>query len=796
MYIENKSFIYRTMRTRNLVVSAIALPLFFTACTQDEFVSGENSSNPALANRKTVENVTINMSEPDTRMVFDGGYQWELNDQFGACLMDEYVDINDLGTWWEDFTLVDYIQTNYPFTRQENKKWTSEAVMQEGNYFFYYPYNYNFGGKRTPIRLTVPTEQYVEDGESASSVLDNQLFVGYAPILAEEGKESESLSLKMQPLLAFPAFNLKNVGTGSLTVYRIAFAADNKTWPTVYEIKPASGDFANSTFEGLDDDDQRAEIQKTVSSVSGKETSRVTVTFGEEGIELSSQEAMWAYIMLPPSANLNKPKLYIYTDAGLGIADLSEAHTDAGTNVGATNITNDRALTDFDYNDGAAVYITFDNTAMDQPFNMGVNNTTDLENLVYWSRNNTSASLEATVVGDQVEISKNVYDMLADNNNLILTVTCASAGSATVTIPADAPANALDRVKFENVNIVNKANVTLNGNVGGNQLTNEAFITLNGNNYSLSNAIVNNGTLTFQAADGGDMTVTLNYQQVITNNAAGTIVVATDVNVPSNGISNNGTLTINQGAELAARIHNGEAATDNGTLNVNGSWTSRWTSYNNGTVNVSATGSIAVENQTGGSKGFTNNKGNLIKNGGVVNGVINNGTIEMTSTNARLVTATSSTGEIDNTVGSNYVTKQEKEEVFCVVSEPINASDLNDLVRDANAKRLDISGTINVDGDDVSVEIETVEVVGNLNISGADRTLRFVGIKEMNITTGVTELAARSELALGKEGVIEGSLNVSAGARFIIANNAVLYATGGTISGVVENYGTWTKSVE
>lgn len=774
-------------------MSAIALPLFFTACTQDEFVSGENSSNPALANRKTVENVTINMSEPDTRMVFDGGYQWELNDQFGACLMDEYVDINDLGTWWEDFTLVDYIQTNYPFTRQENKKWTSEAVMQEGNYFFYYPYNYNFGGKRTPIRLTVPTEQYVEDGESASSVLDNQLFVGYAPILAEEGKESESLSLKMQPLLAFPAFNLKNVGTGSLTVYRIAFAADNKTWPTVYEIKPASGDFANSTFEGLDDDDQRAEIQKTVSSVSGKETSRVTVTFGEEGIELSSQEAMWAYIMLPPSANLNNPKLYIYTDAGLGIADLSEAHTDAGTNVGATNITNDRALTDFDYNDGAAVYITFDNTAMDQPFNMGVNNTTDLENLVYWSRNNTSASLEATVVGDQVEISKNVYDMLADNNNLILTVTCASAGSATVTIPADAPANALDRVKFENVNIVNKANVTLNGNVGGNQLTNNASITLNGNNYSLNNAIVNNGNLTFQSANGQTMTVALNNNQVITNNAAGTIVVATDVNVPSEGISNNGTLTINQGAELAARIHNGEAATDNGTLNVNGSWTSRWTSYNNATVNVSATGSIAVENQTGGSYGFTNNKGNLIKNGGVVNGVINNGTIEMTSANARLVTATSSTGEIDNTVGSNYVTKQEKEEVFCVVSEPVNASDLNDLVRDANAKRLDISGTINVDGEDVSVEIESVNVVGNLTINGADKTLRFVGINEMNITTGVTELAARSELALGKEGVIEGSLNVSAGARFIIANNALLYAKEGKKDGVIENYGTWKK---
>lgn len=767
----------------------MALPLLFTACTQDEFVSGENSSNPALANRKTVENVTINMSEPDTRMVFDGGYQWQVGDQFGACLMDEYKDVDVLGDWWEDFKLVDYIQTNYPFTCQESRIWTSEAVMQEGNYFFYYPYNYNFGGKRTPIRLTVPTEQYVADGESTASVLDDQLFLGYSPIVAEEGKESESLDLTMQPLLAFPAFNLKNVGTGSLVVYRIAFAADDKTWPSVYEIKPAFGSFGNSTFADKDDDGQREELLKTVSSVSSEETSRVTVTFGEEGIELSSQEDMWAYIMLPPSPRLDNPKLYIYTNAGLGIADLSAAHTDAGATNGVTNITNDRALTSFAYNDGAAVYITFDNTAMDQPFEMGVNNTTDLENLVYWSRNNTSASLEATVVGDQVEISKNVYDMLADNNNLSLRVTCESAGSATVTIPADAPANALDRVKFHNVNIVNKANVTLNGNVRGNQLTNEASITLNGNNYSLDNAIVNNGTLTFQAVDGGDMTVTLN-NKVITNNAAGTIVVATDVDVPSNGINNNGTLTINQGAELAARIHNGEAATDNGTLNVNGSWTSRWTSYNNGTVNVSATGSIAVENQTG-AYGFTNNKGNLIKNGGVVNGVINKGTIEMTSANARLITATSSTGEINNTVGSNYVTKQDKEEVFCVVSEPINASDLNDLVRDANAKRLDISGTINVDGEDVSVEIESVDVVGNLTINGADRTLRFVGIKEMNITTGVTELAARSELALGKEGVIEGSLNVSAGARFIIANNALLYAKKGTISGVVENYGTW-----
>ena len=100
------------MRTKHLLVSAMALPLLFTACTQDELVS-ENGSSPALANRKTVENVTINMAEPSTRMAFNGGYKWEPDDQFGACLMDEitvdYGVTTSGKTWFDWFTLQDYI---------------------------------------------------------------------------------------------------------------------------------------------------------------------------------------------------------------------------------------------------------------------------------------------------------------------------------------------------------------------------------------------------------------------------------------------------------------------------------------------------------------------------------------------------------------------------------------------------------------------------------------------------------------------------------------------------------------
>lgn len=796
------------MRTKHLLVSAMALPLLFAACSQEELVS-DNSNSPSLAGRKTVQNVVINTDMPATRMVYGNGYEWVAGDQFGACLMDEFSPSND-GNWWNDFTLVDYIQTNYPFTRQESANWTSEAVMQEGNYFFYYPYNYNMGGKRTPIRLTVPTEQYVKDGEATSTVLNNQLFLAYSPIVAEEGKEKEVLDLTMQPVLAFPAFNLKNVGTGSLTVKRIAFAADSKNWPGEYELK-ATG-FNNTGFALLDDKGQRDELIGQLSSVTDKEASKVVVTFGEEGIELSSQEDMWAYIMLPPATNLSNPKLYIYTDAGLGIADLSAPHTDAGQ--GAKNITNDRALTSFDYNDGAAVYITFDNTAMDQPFDMEMSSTSDLEDLVAWSQNNTDATLKATVAGDQVEVSKKIYDMLAANENLVLNLT--STSPATVTIPADAPANALDRINVlegNQITLVNKADVTVTANLdhdGGQSVYDAPQVLINEANMTFADAklhslsgteIINKGTITLAKKDmvldwiGNHQFK--NYGEVIVT------ANATVSNSNSYGIDNYGTLTINEGIELNGRIDNKKVEyTSMGTINVNGAWKAA-KGTNEGVILVSTTGSIVADGLENTGVKLHNQKNEVIKeavieNNGTVNNVKNNGTIVMKNANARLVTESSSTGEIDNTEGSNYVTKQASETVFCVVTEAITATELDDMVKDANAKRLDISGTITISNDDkvtdVTVEIETVNVEGDLKIDGAEKTLRFVNGTTgttVNINAGTTEITARSTVSLGANGKCDGTLNLTDDATLIIANNARLYGNQGTVNGTVENYGNW-----
>ena len=144
------------------------------------------------------------------------------------------------------------------------------------------------------------------------------------------------------------------------------------------------------------------------------------------------------------------------------------------------------------------------------------------------------------------------------------------------------------------------------------------------------------------------------------------------------------------------------------------------------------------------------------------------------------------------------MTKQASETVFCVVTEAITATELDDMIKDANAKRLDISGSITIDPaedeTEVTVEVEAVNVEGNLKIDGAEKTLRFVNGTTgttVNINAGTTEITARSTVSLGANGKCDGKLNLTDDATLIIANNARLYGNQGTVNGTVENYGNW-----
>ena len=180
------------MRTKHLL-TAMVLPALFAACTSEELDVVNNVES--LNSRAEVENVTLTVGETvDSRLVYDGGYTFQAGDQLGAALMDDITaDYGDpTKTWGQWFNLIDYIHTNYKFTRDAEGNWETEAKLCEGNYFFAYPYNMNQGLREA---YAFSCEDQVLEGTDAASLkkayVENNSFVGYGKVVRsnEEGEK-------------------------------------------------------------------------------------------------------------------------------------------------------------------------------------------------------------------------------------------------------------------------------------------------------------------------------------------------------------------------------------------------------------------------------------------------------------------------------------------------------------------------------------------------------------------------------------------------------------------------------
>lgn len=775
----------------------MALPLFFAACSQEEIVTENNVTD--LSSRKVVGEVTINLDEESmSRMAFVGGetpYKWEAGDQFGACLMDEPA--NDAAVpsysynvdFWNRFELVDYIHTNYPFTRQKDGSWTSEAVMSEGNYFFYYPFNNNKGGQRSAIKVTIPTEQVLADGAKATSALDQQLFVGYSSVQAKEGKEKESISLKMEPLLAFPGFRLKSSGnsTEAITIRKIAFHAVGETFPVEYEIKPATAKFNAYNYENKNESaaTKRGNLVK-IAKASG-EANQVSLVFGEKGKTLKAGQSALGYIMLPPiteAEQLDKPMLYIYTDKGLGRVNLKTAHTDAGDDVtGVTNIPNDRALTHFAYNDGAIVNIEFDNTAFDQPFEMEVRSTDELVDLVYWSRNNTDAALKATLMNDKIELDPEIIKMLKNNSKISLQIT---GNGHTLTIPAKSAKDALLQKLTLNVttlNIAKGANVQLPYLTGVAQVNNYGTVELV--KESTTPNFYNEGTITITGRDS-------DYNGV-KESAVNTIVNWGVVNSTATGSIENlvnqytGKANFNGGTTEVTKISNdfydnSTAEYKRGEITIASGATLKVTEGSNkGLVIVNGTLNGALDNEADNKdtrSGYTNTIPSEIKNSGVVKNINNYGLVTMVVKGAHLQTAYALNGYVNNNVESPYITKVTGETIFVSFSGSYKASDVEKKLKATNALELRLAGTLTADpiedGDGWSYiygNQDKLNIVANGNLKIEGLVCFYAKNKSQNTVFTVnarttTDVATDAHLWLGKGTlIVNGTLNINSAAE-------------------------------
>ncbi len=237
-----------------------AFAALFAACSNEDFLDNvQNAPSTQDAQRPTVDNVVLNLVEDgaETRLGFgSNGYAWEKDDVIGALLMDDWNN-TVLGTnrpsttdpekwaeytWTEKYILSDQIHTDYPFTRQEDGSWTCGTKMQEGNYFFAFPFA-SYEGKREALH---DLSEQVQDGVTTESLQQayakNNFFIGYARIQAgTETDDVVSANLKMTPVLGAVGVTVKNVGVESFTVKKIVLKTpDDATdgFSTIIKIDP------------------------------------------------------------------------------------------------------------------------------------------------------------------------------------------------------------------------------------------------------------------------------------------------------------------------------------------------------------------------------------------------------------------------------------------------------------------------------------------------------------------------------------------------------------------------------
>ena len=212
-----------------ILLTGLVAPMVFAACTQEEaFVPQQEAGKIDLSNRPTLGKVTLGFDSQTRATLNDEGYfnslKWTDTDAVGARIIDapknDYVFGSLVYPFFGYNYNINYASTNYKFEKSAGSEWTTDALMVEGNYMFYAPYNEK-ALYRDALKMTFPTVQNInpasEINEKADANTDaikeffeseNTYVVGYK-FLAAEGQE-KIVSPTMTHIYAYPQITLKN----------------------------------------------------------------------------------------------------------------------------------------------------------------------------------------------------------------------------------------------------------------------------------------------------------------------------------------------------------------------------------------------------------------------------------------------------------------------------------------------------------------------------------------------------------------------------------------------------------
>lgn len=214
------------MRTRH-ILTALALPALFAACTADEFET-VSQDNGLQERPKLSEDFTLMTGVAETRYAVEGGsgitFNFEQGDRIGAAIIDQYVP----GEEPEDFDVIPSLAGNYPFDFQGGDEWTSNTQLGIGHYMFVFPYNPN-DNNRAAVAYELPVVQEMYTNENGEQVLNAAVEKGnkaVATVVLHEGETVADISLKN--LFTYPKLTINfDNGEDVTTVSQIVLKAND-----------------------------------------------------------------------------------------------------------------------------------------------------------------------------------------------------------------------------------------------------------------------------------------------------------------------------------------------------------------------------------------------------------------------------------------------------------------------------------------------------------------------------------------------------------------------------------------
>lgn len=806
------------MKTKNLL-TAMVLPALFAACTQDEFES-MSQQTPMLDGRQLVENVTLNVGgAAETRLAYGtDGYSWEEGDQIGACLMDVITpDYRVANTVWHQwFTLTDYIQTNYKFTRDAEGVWSTEAKLCEGNYFFAYPYNANMGLRDA---YTFTAGEQVLEGTDKESLMKaytkNNSFVGYGKVEAGD-KEGEAVAVTMIPVFGSTGITITNTGTNTYTIERVVLRgarvfdkatvdptdctpatqyagslsqSTNKYFNVAQYVQdPAedsrlgAGGYYVASWGTYDKEAALRDVLTYEQAESGK--GKVEVTINGNGT-IQPQGSINVIAMVAPQTNItptdlsdsNKDQIVldIYTDKGI-ISDIQLNHwytaNDANTSATTNVLTNDKLSS---IGTGNKVEVTFDDTSLDKPATMDVYNEADLANLIHWNADQAKA-IKAKLKAD-VNITKEMYDELAGSAITAATI----VGNAyttvySVTIEGDVADGALDAFKFDNVKevLVNGTQSMKKVCASPIKVMSDATLNIAGN-LTLVKDINNYGTLNVNAKVSGSSVYIYNCSQM--NVAAGKEIVK-DVKV----VNGNTTIAVYGTITNAGIIRNLSNIKDltNGACGyvINTGIIGKEASVGDLATNENSVNNGRIDNNESGRVFLRTNAGDVYANATSTTRINNNsnGNIiitELDFNDGNFLTASGSMGNIVQEIAENASTSTVDVRANTLwLSATLTVDETNS---DGEYTNVDLTGTRMRNG-----AVTVVATGANARISGnystaTDQRFKIKAIEvEANATLVLNNVFATIKAA--NNVTMSGAVNRPA--TLTINSNAVLRVTG------------------